>query len=811
MADRLKGITLEIGGDTTKLSKALSGVNSDIINTKAALKDVERLLKLDPTNVDLLRQREKLLTDEVKATTEKLDKLKEAQQTMDATGVDKNSAQYMALQREIIATEQNLESLETEYRNFGSVAAQQIAAVGDKMEEVGGKISAFGDRISGAGKKLLPLTGAIAGAGALAFKEASDMAESVNKVEVAFGDASDRVMAFSETTLDTYGIAKGTALDMASLFGDMATSMGLVPDEAATLSENLVGLAGDLASFKNVGVDQAAQALKGIFTGETESLKSLGVVMTQDNLIQYAMEKGMIDTSKSALQLQEEQIALEKAQAAYTKAVEKHGYSSLEAREAELKVAQAREKMNAEAKASLDTLSQEELVMLRYNYVMDATQNAQGDFARTSDGTANSMRIMQESVKELAASFGELLLPIITPIIQKITEVIKYFAGLDESQKKTILTIAGIVAAVAPVLIVVGKVVSAVGSITTGVGKLMKTIPKVQGAFKAFFGVLAANPIVLIIAVIVAVMAALVTLYNKCEWFRDGVNAAFAAVRDFFVDAWNKICGFFTETIPAAWDSVVSFFQGIPDWWNGIWQSFSNTVSQKWDEMCSTVVEKSGSMRENLQAVDDYLQGVFSTDWTETFGPVLGGALNNFFDNVETIWEGVKETMNGVIDVIEGVFSGNWEQAWEGVKEIFGGIFDTLYECATIPLNGIIDFLNAIIDGANWCIEKLNQIPGVNLDTIGDIPFLAKGGTVYSGSAVVGDAGPEILTVAGGKATVTPLTATVDGRSLAQAMGSQAYRTNVQVSFTGSLSQLATVLQPAIVAETERIGGSFTR
>ena len=195
----------------------------------------------------------------------------------------------------------------------------------------------------------------------------------------------------------------------------------------------------------------------------------------------------------------------------------------------------------------------------------------------------------------------------------------------------------------------------------------------------------------------------------------------------------------------------------------------------------------------------------------DTIPLVLGGALNNFFDNVEGIWEGVKESMDGVIDVIEGVFSGNWEQAWNGIKDIFGGIFDALFESAKIPLNGIIDFLNAIIDGANWCIEKLNQIPGVNLDTIGDIPFLAKGGTVYSGSAVVGDAGPEILTVAGGKATVTPLTATVDGRSLAQAIGSQAYRTNVQVSFTGSLSQLAAVLQPAIVAETERIGGSFTR
>lgn len=811
MADRLKGITLEIGGDTTKLSKALSGVNSDIIKTKSALKDVERLLKLDPTNVELLRQKEKLLTDEIGSTKEKLDKLKDAQQTMDASGVDRNTDQYMALQREIIATEQELGKLEDDFRNFGSVGAQQIAAIGDKVEEVGGKISNLGDKISGAGQKMLPVTGAVVGLGTMAFKEASDMAESVNKVEVAFGDASDRVMAFSETTLDTYGIAKGTALDMASLFGDMATSMGLVPDEAATLSEKLVGLSGDLASFKNVGVDQAAQALKGIFTGETESLKSLGVVMTQDNLLQYAMSKGMIDTSKSFLQQQKEALACEKAYDAYTKAVKEHGYASLEAREADLKVQEAWAKREESAKASLDTLSQEELVMLRYNYVMDKTQNAQGDFARTSDGTANSLRIMQESTKELSASFGELLLPIITPIIQKITEVIKYLTGMDESQKKTILTIAGIVAAVAPVLIVIGKVVSAVGSITTGVGKFMQTIPKIQGTLKAFWGVLAAHPMVLIIAAIVAVVAALVTLYNKCEWFRDGVNAIFAAIRDFFIEVWNAICGFFTETIPASWDSVVSFFQGIPDWWLGVWQSVANFFVGKWNEICAMASQFAGQIQDFFNTILDYIHGVFEKDWTDIFGPVLGGILNTFFATFSDIWDSIKQVLDGVIDIIRGVFTDDWERVWSGVQEIFAGIFDGMLAIAEAPLNGIIGFLNMIIDGANWCIEKLNQIPGVNIDTFGDIPFFANGGTLYRGSAVVGDGGPEILTVSGGKATVTPLTGPGATGRPATAASAEAIRTFVEVNFGGSLSQLAAVLQPAIVAETKRLGGSFTR
>lgn len=286
-------------------------------------------------------------------------------------------------------------------------------------------------------------------------------------------------------------------------------------------------------------------------------------------------------------------------------------------------------------------------------------------------------------------------------------------------------------AAVGPVLITIGKTVSAIGSISSGVGKVMEILPKLQGAFSSVFGFIAANPIVLLIAAIVGLVA---------------------------------------------------------------------LIAAKGDEIQAL-----------LQKVDDFLRGVFTTDWTEIFGPVLGGILNTFFATFSGIWDSIKQVLDGVIDIIRGAFTGDWERVWDGVKEIFSGIFTGLETIAEAPLNAIIGWLNMLIDGANWCIEKLNQIPGVNLDTIGDIPFLANGGTVYSGSAVVGDAGPEILTVAGGKATVTPLTATVDGRSLAQAIGSQAYRTNVQVSFTGSLSQLAMVLQPAIVAETERIGGSFTR
>lgn len=150
MASRIEGIKIVISGETTKLSDSLRGVNSQISKTQSQLKDVNKLLKLDPTNTELLRQKQKLLGDAVKATKQKLDQLKEAQAQMDASGVDKNSAQYQALQREIAATEQALKKAKAEYRSFGSVAKQQLQVVSQKASEMAQKTRAVSAAAAGA-------------------------------------------------------------------------------------------------------------------------------------------------------------------------------------------------------------------------------------------------------------------------------------------------------------------------------------------------------------------------------------------------------------------------------------------------------------------------------------------------------------------------------------------------------------------------------------------------------------------------------------------------------------------------------------
>lgn len=174
-----------------------------------------------------------------------------------------------------------------------------------------------------------------------------------------------------------------------------------------------------------------------------------------------------------------------------------------------------------------------------------------------------------------------------------------------------------------------------------------------------------------------------------------------------------------------------------------------------------------------LAQVDSYLQGVFATDWTESFG-VLGNVLNGFFAGLKNIWDSIMDIFNGVIDFIRGVFTGDWERAWNGVKEIFSGIFNGLVNNVRVPLNGIIGILNGVISGLNMLIDGLNSIsidipswvPGIggktfgfNIGHIGSIPYLATGGIVRSGSAIVGEAGPELMTVFGNRTVVQPLPA----------------------------------------------------
>lgn len=273
-----------------------------------------------------------------------------------------------------------------------------------------GRLQSIGQKMTSIGKTMtIGLTLPILAGFGYSIKQASDFQETLNKVSVAFKDQAGVVRAWGETTLKSIGLARGTALDMAALFGDMATSMGLSTDQSAKMSMSLVNLAGDLASFKNINISEAQTALAGIFTGETESLKRLGVIMTDTNVKAYALANGF--------------------------------------------------------KGNWEELQQAEKVTWRYKYVLDQTKNSQGDFANTFGSTANQIRFTQERVKQLSQEFGEKLLPVTGRILEILNRLLDKFASLTPKQQDMIIKIMAITAVVGPLLVVIGSLISSIGAL----------------------------------------------------------------------------------------------------------------------------------------------------------------------------------------------------------------------------------------------------------------------------------------------------------------------------------------------------------
>ncbi|SHG27573.1 hypothetical protein [Flavobacterium johnsoniae] len=328
-------------------------------------------------------------------------------------------------------------------------------------------IDKFGQKMQKMGRAMttgvtLPI---LAAAGA-SVKFATDYEESLNKVDVAFDTSSKVVRDFGKTTLETYGIAEGTALDMAAAYGDMGTSMGLTTAQAAKMSTELVGLAGDISSFKNIGIDQANTALSSIFTGETESLKKLGIVMTEQNLQEFALTKGI--------------------------------------------------------RTRIKDMDQASKVNLRYAYVMEATSNAHGDFARTGGGAANQSRIFTESLKQLGQMFGQLILPYFTKIITSVNGFIKGLMGMSEGAKVTTLIVAGLAAAIGPLLFLIGAVASTIPALVAGFAALKTAIISISSA-------VAATPLgVFVLIAQAAALAMLVYSINtkKAATAQDDLNEA---------------------------------------------------------------------------------------------------------------------------------------------------------------------------------------------------------------------------------------------------------------------------------------------
>lgn len=706
MANRIKGITVEIGGDTTGLDKALKSVNTSIKSTQSALKDVNRLLKLDPSNTELLSQKQRLLKDAIGATKEKLDSLKVAQEQakQQLENGELGQDKYDALQREIVETEEELRRLQQEAATT-STALSKIDVAGQKMEAVG-------NSIAGAGKKMMGVTTVIGGVGVAAVKTAADFDSAMSQVAAVssatgkdFDDLRNKAREmgsktkFSATeaaeamnymamagwkTEDMLGGIEGV-MNLAAASGeDLATTSDIVTDAltafglSAKDSGHFADILAAASSNANTNVSMMGETFKycapiagalGFSAEDTAEaiglMANAGIKSSQaGTALRTIMNNLAGDVKISGKAIGDVTIATTNADGSMRDLSDiladcRTAFSGL----TESEKAQAAESLVGKNAMSgfLALMNAGEGDIEKLSSAIENCDGSAEKMAMTmQDNLAGQLTILKSQLQELAISFGDILMPAIRSIVSKLQGFVDKLNGMDEGTKRTIVTIALFVASIGPLLIIIGTTISKIGVAMQGFVKLANGVSKLKVAIQGGTGVLGklgaalggvSTPVLAVVAVIAVLVAAFVHLWRTNEGFRDAI-----------IGTWNRIK-----------DTISGFCQGIVDRLNALGFQFTDIVD------------------------------VLKTVW-DGFCQILAPVFEGVFNHIANILSTVTGVITGILDVFIGIFTGSWSQAWTGVKEIFSSIWNGISSFFTNILNVIKGVADVVLGwfGTSW-------------------------------------------------------------------------------------------------------------
>ena len=706
MANRIKGITVEIGGDTTGLDKALKSVNTSIKSTQSALKDVNRLLKLDPSNTELLSQKQRLLKDAIAATKEKLDSLKVAQEQakQQLENGELGQDKYDALQREIVETEEELRRLQQEAATTNT-ALSKIDVAGQKMETVG-------NSIAGAGKKMMGVTTVIGGVGVAAVKTAADFDSAMSQVAAVSGatgkdfdalrnkaremgaktkfsateaaeamnymamagwktedmlDGIEGVMNLAAASGEDLAATSDIVTDALTAFGLSAKDSGHFADILAAASSNAntnVSMMGE--TFKYCAPIAGALGFSAEDTAEAIGLMAnAGIKSSQaGTALRTIMNNLAGDVKISGKAIGDVTIATTNADSSMRDLSDiladcRSAFGNL----TESEKAQAAESLVGKNAMSgfLALMNAGEDDIAKLSSAIDNCDGSAEKMAMTmQDNLAGQLTILKSQLQELAISFGDILMPAIRSIVSKLQGFVDKLNGMDEGTKRTIVTIALLVASIGPLLVIIGTAISKIGVAMQGVVKLANGISKLKVSVQGGTGVLGklgaalggiSAPVLAVVAVIAVLVAAFIHLWKTNEGFRDAI-----------IGTWNRIK-----------DTISGFCQGIVDRLNALGFQFTDIVD------------------------------VLKTVW-DGFCQVLAPIFEGVFNNIANILSTVTGVITGILDVFIGIFTGNWSQAWTGVKEIFSSIWNGISSFFTNILNVIKGVADVVLGwfGTSW-------------------------------------------------------------------------------------------------------------
>lgn len=746
----LKRVGLVFKADgTADFVRSLKSTNNELKQNYENFKLTQAQYDKNTTSMDKLKDKYEYLGNAIDSQTKKVTILEEQLKELE----NAENRDEQAIEKKRIALTQAQTSLER-YKNQSDEVANSIKAGTANIEDFADKLNSSSEKITSTGKKLSIVSAVVGGIGVAGLKTAADFEEAMSSVKAISGATGDDFQKLKEKAEYMGATTKFTATESANAMYYMALAGWKTQDMLDGL-EGIMYLAAasgeDLAMVSDIvtdgltalgyAADQSthyADVFAKTVTNSNSTVETLGEAMKYVGPIAGALNISVEDTATALGLMANAGVKSSQAGTSLRGILQRLATNTSGARDEMeslgVKIFDQNGKMRDfgdimnDARIKLSKLTDQQKTSLAKTVAgttamsgfLAIVNSSDADFEKLTnaindcDGAAKEMSeimidnakgqltIIKSQLEGIAIQLSQYVFPFIKSILSLIQTLLTKLSELTPTQQKILLIVTGLIIALGPLLIVIGKIGTGISSLISAfkfLGPLLSGAKTAVAGFAAGF-----NPVILIIAAVAAAVVGIGYLIYK---------------------NWDDICSWtrnLADNISAIWNNITEFFKNL-----------------------------------------------FSTDWTETFG-LIGNLLNGVYANFENFINAFKEIFKGIITFIKGVFTGDWKMAWEGVKSIFKGVFDLLYSIAVSPLNMIISAINLMISGLNKVIEGINKIKipdwdwlgslagkGFNIPTIKSIAYLASGGELLRGTAIVGEAGPEILTNNGGNPKVVPL------------------------------------------------------
>ena len=803
MADDLKKVGLVFKADgTADFAKSLKTINSLTQENYSSFKLAKSQWDSSTKSMDKLRDTQRYLSSQTDAYTAKVDTLKEELKNLE--NAENRNEKAISDKKNAL---NNVQATLNNYKKGLDEVNGKLKSGSAQIEEYAKKIENFGSKTKEVGGSLSKnITAPIAAAGTAAYAAWMSVDEAYDNIAVGTGATGDALSKLQESFDNVFAKAPFDAMDISNSLADLNTRFGFTGKVLEDASEkflrfasvnktdvsNAVALVSRAMGDAGIPAEEYTSVLDALTTASQASgisidaltgnitkygapMRALGYTTEESIAIFASWEKAGVNT----------EIAFSGMKKAISNFSAEGKDAKVEFKKTLEEIAKCPDIASATTKAIevFGTKAGPDLAdaikggRFEFEEMLKLVESSSGQLDASFEATmdpADKAKVALNNLTLAGAALGDVIQSALGPVFESLADILKdfteWFKNLNPEIRQTIVIVGGIIAAVGPLLVLIGALA---GPISTALGLFAKFKLALFGTAEqaGIMGTMVSGltgTILAVIGIIALVTAALIDLYNNNEEFRKNVNDMISNLIEILQTLWNS---FLYPILTAVKDVLL-------DIWNNailpVWETVKNCIADIIAKLSGLIEVLTPVINFIIQLLSALLIPVFLL-LANTIGAVVSEAISFFgvlLSNVSQVIGGIIQVISGIIQFITGVFTGNWKQAWNGIVSIFKGIFDGIVGIAKAPINGVISLVNGVISAVNGMIKGLNKISfdipdwvpgiggshfGLDLKTIDKVAYLAKGGNLLSGTAIVGEAGPEILQQMGNKTRVTPL------------------------------------------------------